>query len=151
MPVIVVRIHVCIADCWPRPLQDMMSLRHPNIATVMGIVEDERTPLLVMEYMHHRSLSQLLENETVALEPETTHSIARDIACGMLYLHSHEPPVLHTGLSCGEHLPQTACISTTEVSDQLNAPSFPALNLAHAIFLINMSRSQSPHMRPACL
>mmetsp|Transcript_30979 Transcript_30979/g.78271 ORF Transcript_30979/g.78271 Transcript_30979/m.78271 type:complete len:506 (+) Transcript_30979:133-1650(+) len=81
-------------------LKDMMSLRHPNIATVMGIVEDERTPLLVMEYMHHRSLSQLLENETVALEPETTHSIARDIACGMLYLHSHEPPVLHTGLSC---------------------------------------------------
>lgn len=79
-------------------VKSMVYLRHPNITTVMGVVADEGEALMVMEYMQHRSLGELLQNETVPLESETVQGIAKDIACGMLYLHSHKPPVLHMDL-----------------------------------------------------
>jgi serine/threonine protein kinase len=76
----------------------MVSLRHPNITTVMGAVVEEGVRMLVMEYMEHRSLLELLQNETVPLEVETLQRIARGIACGMTYLHNHKPPILHREL-----------------------------------------------------
>lgn len=80
----------------------MVSLRHPNITTVMGIAEAAgEPPQLVMEYMEHGSLAELLQNETVPLEPDTKHNMAEGISRGMLYLHSQTPPVVHGSLSAG--------------------------------------------------
>eukprot|EP00873_Tetraselmis_striata_P018919 jgi/Tetstr1/439183/TSEL_027628.t1 len=83
----------------------MVSLRHPNITTVMGIAEAAgEPPQLVMEYMEHGSLAALLQNETVPLEPDTKHNMAEGISRGMLYLHSQTPPVVHGSLSAGNVL-----------------------------------------------
>eukprot|EP00873_Tetraselmis_striata_P015852 jgi/Tetstr1/436116/TSEL_024963.t1 len=86
-------------------IKALVSLRHPNITTVMGIAEGAgQPPRLVMEYMEHQSLMELLHNETVPLEPDIKQSMAEGIARGMLYLHSQSPPVAHCGLSAGNVL-----------------------------------------------
>lgn len=54
--------------------------------------------MLVMEYMDHGSLSDLLHNETLYIEPSTLLSVLWDIAEGMRFLHSAKPQVIHGDL-----------------------------------------------------
>lgn len=99
----------------------MVSLRHPNITTVMGIAEAAgEPPQLVMEYMEHGSLAALLQNETVPLEPDTKHNMAEGISRGMLYLHSQTPPVVHGSLSAGgDTLPPAAARMPSRLGGKL--------------------------------
>lgn len=54
--------------------------------------------MLVMEYMDHGSLYDLLHNETMFLESELLLPILRDISQGMRFLHSATPQVIHGDL-----------------------------------------------------
>ena len=54
--------------------------------------------MLVMEYMDHGSLYDLLHNETVVLEGEQILPILRDITSGIRFLHSASPRVIHGDL-----------------------------------------------------
>ncbi|CAB9525328.1 Receptor-type guanylate cyclase gcy [Seminavis robusta] len=72
----------------------LSKLRHPCITTVMGAVT-KGEPMLVMEYMDHGSLYDLLHNETLALEGELLMPLLRDITQGMRFLHASNPPVIH--------------------------------------------------------
>lgn len=78
-------------------MRHLSKLRHPCVTTVMGAVVDE-DPMLVMEYMDHGSLFDLLHNETMILEGETLLPILRDISQGVRFLHSAEPQVIHGDL-----------------------------------------------------
>ena len=74
-------------------------LRHPCITTVMGaVIEHGEDPMLVMEYMDHGSLYDLLHNETMALDGDILKPILSDIAQGVRFLHSADPQVLHGDL-----------------------------------------------------
>lgn len=74
----------------------MSKLRHPNIITVMGAVLDNiHEPMLVMEYMSHGSLRDLLNNQTMELAGETLLPVLIDIAQGMNFLHSASPAIVH--------------------------------------------------------
>mmetsp|Transcript_15045 Transcript_15045/g.34239 ORF Transcript_15045/g.34239 Transcript_15045/m.34239 type:complete len:1000 (-) Transcript_15045:932-3931(-) len=74
-------------------------LRHPCITTVMGaVVSNAHEPMLVMEYMEHGSLYDLLRNETLHLSGDVILQIVRDVAQGLRFLHSSKPPVLHGDL-----------------------------------------------------
>ena len=75
----------------------LSKLRHPCITTVMGAVISE-DPLLVMEYMDHGSLFDLLHNETMIIEGDIVLPILRDIAQGVRFLHAAEPQVIHGDL-----------------------------------------------------
>ena len=67
------------------------------MTTVMGAVVDGPNvePMLVMEFMEHGSLYDMLHNETFAIEAELLLPILSDISQGMRFLHSAAPPVVH--------------------------------------------------------
>lgn len=65
----------------------------------MGAVISNKTdPMMVMEYMHYGSLSDLLQNESVIMEGDILVGVLQDIASGLRFLHSSNPKVIHTDL-----------------------------------------------------
>ncbi|KAL7570909.1 hypothetical protein ACA910_002543 [Epithemia clementina (nom. ined.)] len=80
-------------------MRHLSKLRHPNITTVMGaVIGRKEEPMLIMEYMDHGSLHDMLQNSTVLLEGEQLLSFMRDIAQGVRFLHSASPTVVHGDL-----------------------------------------------------
>ena len=97
--------HSCMKKEFVREMRLLSKLRHPNIITVMGAVLDNGyEPMLVMEYMHHGSLYDLLHNRTFELEGETILPILTDISSGMRFLHCATPPVIHSDLKAANVL-----------------------------------------------
>jgi len=80
-------------------MRHLSKLRHPCITTVMGaVISKKEEPMLIMEYMDHGSLYDLLHNETMFIEGEFLLPILRDIAQGIRFLHSATPKVIHGDL-----------------------------------------------------
>mmetsp|Transcript_28762 Transcript_28762/g.81107 ORF Transcript_28762/g.81107 Transcript_28762/m.81107 type:complete len:526 (+) Transcript_28762:3905-5482(+) len=79
-------------------MRHLSKLRHPNITTVMGAVLDSKDPLLVMEYMDHGSLYDVIHNDTLLLEGDHIHAILNDISLGVRFLHAATPNVIHGDL-----------------------------------------------------
>ncbi len=79
--------------------QLMSSLRHPNIIQFLGLcfLPGTRLPLLVMERLE-TSLDDLLEHMP-NLPLSLKRSVLEDVASGLLYLHSMQPPVIHRDLT----------------------------------------------------
>lgn len=65
----------------------MSLLRHPNIATFYGLVDEQDHFALVMEFYGRGSLATALESSN-PLSWEWKIAVVRDIARGMTYLHS---------------------------------------------------------------
>jgi len=77
----------------------LSQLRHPSITTAVGaVVTSIDDPMLVMEYMQHGSLYDILHNETMILEGDMLLQILCDISQGVRYLHSYDPKVIHCDL-----------------------------------------------------
>lgn len=77
----------------------MANIRHPNITQFLGIcyIPDSPLPLLVMEKLE-MNLDDLLENvPNIILSLKV--SILKDICCGLKYLHSRNPQVIHRDLT----------------------------------------------------
>ena len=82
-----------------RECEQSSRLRHPNIVRFFGIYHPPgaRVPSLVMERLHC-SLTSLLEDNPV-VPIGTKHSIIKDVALGLRYLHTRNPPIIHRDLS----------------------------------------------------
>ena len=95
--------------------QLMSSLRHPNVTLFIGIcfLPNSILPLLVMEKLE-QSLDSLLEN-TPSLPLSLKCSVLEDTACGLLYLHKMEPPVIHRDLTARNVLLTTSFVA--KISD----------------------------------
>ena len=86
-------------------MQQLSSLRHPCICTVMGaVIESASEPMLIMEYMSMGSLYGLLQNETVPLSGEIILPILQDVSKGLRFLHTANPSVLHGDLKAANIL-----------------------------------------------
>ena len=99
--------------------QLMGDLRHPHIVQFLGIcfLPDSKLPVLVMEYMA-TSLDHLLEKNTnVPLTMK--RSILYDVARGLTYLHSRNPPVIHRDLTATNVLLNSAMVA--KIADFGNA------------------------------
>jgi len=95
-----------VAEC-----KIMSSLRHPHIVQFLGICFQEGTtlPVLVMEYLP-QSLDALLEhrpNVPIAMKV----AFLNDVAKGLAYLHSHEPPIIHRDLTARNVLLNSAMVA----------------------------------------
>ena len=73
-------------------------LRHPSIATIMGAVVDNKSPMLVMEYMPMGSLYDVIHNPTIHMDGDMIIDILGDITQGMRFLHASIPQVIHGDL-----------------------------------------------------
>ena len=82
-----------------RECEQSSRLRHPNIVRFFGIYHPPgaRVPSLVMERLHC-SLTSLLEKNSV-VPIGTKLSIIKDVALGLRYLHTRNPPIIHRDLS----------------------------------------------------
>ena len=77
-------------------MRTLSKLRHPCITTVMGAVVDPGyETMLIMEYMDHGSLYDMLHNKTMAFDGDILLSLLRDICQGVLFLHMANPKVIH--------------------------------------------------------
>ena len=82
-----------------RECEHSSRLRHPNIVRFFGIYHPPgaRVPSLVMERLHCSLTSLLEENPVVPVG--TKLSIIKDVALGLRYLHTCNPPIIHRDLS----------------------------------------------------
>eukprot|EP00980_Cylindrotheca_fusiformis_P009419 scaffold2058_cov115-Cylindrotheca_fusiformis.AAC.12 len=79
-----------------KEMRVLSKLRHSCIATIMGaVLEHGSEPMLVMEYMDHGSLYDVLHNETMYIESNLLLHILQDVSQGMRFLHSSIPQVVH--------------------------------------------------------
>ena len=80
-------------------------LRHPNVVHFVGIHRGKKPGdlTLVMERLH-TDLGKFLDSRPAQIPLSITLAILLDISYGLLYLHSHSPPIVHRDLSAGNIL-----------------------------------------------
>ena len=93
----------------------LKNLRHPHIVQFLGIcfLPSSDLPVLVMEFLPY-NLHDLLEGHPNFPLPVKL-SILKDIARGLLYLHSQVPPIVHRDLSARNVLLNAAL--TAKIAD----------------------------------
>lgn len=80
----------------------MVGMRHPNVILFMGLCPEP--PCVVTEYCSRGSLYDVLQaaktDPSLARQLDWSRrlGLALDAAKGMLYLHSHKPPIIHRDL-----------------------------------------------------
>jgi hypothetical protein len=78
----------------------LSKLRHPSIVLWLGACTAAPNCTIVLEYMDHGSLSQLLHRDETPYTMITAVKWSISIARGMLYLHQHKPfPIIHCDLN----------------------------------------------------
>lgn len=97
----------------------LSDLRHPNVVQFLGLCSSENTslPVLVMELLM-TSLQGLLEstsNVSLALKS----AVLKDVARGLVYLHNHDPVVVHQDLMANNVLINSAFVA--KISDLVNS------------------------------
>ena len=80
-----------------KEMRCLSKLRHPCITTIMGAVM-EKELMLVMEYMEHGGLHDILHNNTMLMEADMVLHILRDVAQGVRFLHATTPTIVHGDL-----------------------------------------------------
>lgn len=77
----------------------MSTLCHPNITRFVGVCffPDSDLPVLVMEKLE-RSLDDYLEN-VANITLASKRRMLEDVVRGLIYLHSHNPQIIHRDLT----------------------------------------------------
>ena len=88
-----------IATKYVQECQLMSELRHPNITLFLGLcfLPSCQFPLLVMERLEG-SLDDLLEN-VPQISLALKYSMLEDVTQGLLFLHKHDPQIIHRDLT----------------------------------------------------
>src|SRR5205085_5769573 len=87
------------------------ALSHPNICVVHALEEHQGTPVIVMEYLDGRPLSQLVDGKP--LSREMALSLGRQIAQGMAAAHAH-------GVVHGDLKPANIMVTTDDAAKILD-------------------------------
>ncbi len=74
---------------------DMLKkLKHPNLPSIVDVIEDDKTFLIVMDYIEGNSLNKALE-EYGAQPQEDVIEWAKQLSDVLGYLHSRVPPIIY--------------------------------------------------------
>jgi len=88
-----------IKNTFLRECYHCSGLRHPNIVRFIGVYYPERDsvfPVMMMELMA-QSLTHYVKERDINMKMKA--SILYDVALGLSYLHSYNPPIIHRDLS----------------------------------------------------
>ena len=87
-----------LQDNFIRECDHCSKLNHPNIVRFIGVYHppQQLLPVMIMELMDE-SLTAYAEKRNIQFKYRI--SILHDVAKGLSYLHSHNPPVIHRDLS----------------------------------------------------
>lgn len=81
-------------EMFAREAQMLGTLKHPNIATLMDVFDEQSRKYIVMEFIAGSNLRQLISVK--GRQPEqVVLNWAKQILSVLQYLHSLDPPVLH--------------------------------------------------------
>ncbi len=91
-------------------------LHHKHVVLSMGTTmkPDTTEIMLVMEYMKHGSLEDLLFKHHVKLDRHQVIQLALDVAKGLNYLHNLTPRIIHRDLKCANLL--VRCLLTSVIN-----------------------------------
>ena len=83
----------------------LSTLRHPNVVHFVGVHygKSKNDLSLVMECLH-TDLAKFLEGCSSAIPLSIKLSILLDVSYGLLYFHTHTPPIIHRDLSASNIL-----------------------------------------------
>ena len=121
--------------------------KHPNVEFI-GVFyqgEGEESALLVMELME-QTLEHFLEDNRGTLPQEKQVSICLQIASGLLFLHQHDPQILHRDLTAKNVLMNKEG-SIAKISDFGQAKYRPT----SVQYLTTKQPGTIPYMPPECL
>lgn len=72
----------------------LKKLKHPNLPTIVDVIENEESFLIVMDYIEGKSLSELLK-EYGAIPQKNVIAWAKTLCGVLLYLHAKSPPIIY--------------------------------------------------------
>ena len=75
-------------DRFYREAQAAASLSHPNVVTVYDVGTVEKTPFIVMEYVHGQNLSEIIK-EQGQLNPADVVKVSIQICSALAHAHRH--------------------------------------------------------------
>ena len=130
-----------ITQKYLRECQLMSDLRHPNIMQFLGVcfLPNCQLPVLLMERLDG-SLDNLLE--TVPNIPlMLKRSMLEDVARGLLYLHTHDPQIIHRDLTAKNVLMTSSLVA--KITDFGNSR---IVNLQPGQLARTMSRLPGSHI-----
>lgn len=87
----------------------MEVIRHPNIVQYLGACTKRPDLCIVLEYCDRGSLWQVLHDKKIKMTWEFRKRLALDIAKGVYYLHTRNPPILHRDLKSLNVVLDRAC------------------------------------------
>eukprot|EP01112_Ceratiomyxa_fruticulosa_P014571 TRINITY_DN4189_c0_g3_i1.p1 TRINITY_DN4189_c0_g3~~TRINITY_DN4189_c0_g3_i1.p1 ORF type:complete len:481 (-),score=105.34 TRINITY_DN4189_c0_g3_i1:104-1546(-) len=73
----------------------MSKLRHPNILQFLGACVQSPHMFILTEFMDRGSLFDIIHDEKIDLTWPRRISLSKDIARGLLYLHTRKPAIVH--------------------------------------------------------
>lgn len=76
----------------------LYTLKHPNLPRVFEYFEDAGRHYLVMDYIEGETLEKILEHRMDPLPEAQVLSWAEQICDVLVYLHTHEPPIIFRDL-----------------------------------------------------
>ncbi|RUS77283.1 hypothetical protein EGW08_014947 [Elysia chlorotica] len=77
----------------------LRELKHPCVVELLGFCSADSLPVVVLEFMACGNLHSLLHTESrPGLSQVEFYQICQDVSSALLYLHDHQPPVLHLDL-----------------------------------------------------
>lgn len=75
-------------------VETLKKLKHPNLPSIVDVIEDEDSFIIVMDYIEGRSIDKIIEEN--GAQPETFVVEWAKQLCDVLgYLHSRTPPIIY--------------------------------------------------------
>ncbi|GAT98585.1 serine threonine protein kinase putative [Entamoeba histolytica] len=87
-------------NCFKREIELLKILNHPNIVETLGIVDEPKSLVLIMEYVPFGSLRELIKNQE--LKKEMRIRVCYDISIALSYLHHLN--IIHRDIKSGNVL-----------------------------------------------
>ena len=123
----------------------MEAAKHANVVEFIRVFYQDGSALLVMELMH-QTLDEFLEKNRGTLPLFIQGRICLKIALGLMFLHHHDPQILHRDLTAKNVL-MNEDGSVVKISDLGQAKFRPS----SVIYLTTKAPGCIPYMPPECL